>query len=101
MPPGVGPFGTDSTSGIRFEVPEFSSPIVYAIHVRPLYKMFIKALYLRRDVEGARTVVGILKGLETKDRLRRVRDVMTAGRLGLKERHKQPHDVSVDSPPDK
>jgi hypothetical protein len=30
----------------------------------PLYRMFIKALYLRKDVAGARKVVGVLKEAE-------------------------------------
>ena len=33
----------------------------FARHVKLLHKMFIKALYLRKDVAGARRVVGILK----------------------------------------
>ena len=35
--------------------------VSFARHVKPLHKMFIKALYLRKDVAGARRVVGILK----------------------------------------
>ncbi|EKM58237.1 uncharacterized protein PHACADRAFT_252411 [Phanerochaete carnosa HHB-10118-sp] len=80
--PGVGPFGMHSTSDIQFQVPELTSPILYAIHVRPLYKMFIKALYLRGDDQGARTIVGILKGLEARDRLARVQRIVMPMRNG-------------------
>ncbi|KAH9972059.1 hypothetical protein BGW80DRAFT_1316170 [Lactifluus volemus] len=38
--------------------------ISFVRHVRPLYKMFIKALFLRKDVAGGRKVVGILKEVE-------------------------------------
>ena len=38
--------------------------ISFVRHVRPLYKMFIKALFLRKDVAGGRRVVGILKEAE-------------------------------------
>ncbi|GJE94552.1 hypothetical protein PsYK624_107220 [Phanerochaete sordida] len=70
--PGAGPFRTPVADGVRFEVPEVAAPIQYAAHVRPLYKMFVKALYLRGDAEGARVIVGILKGLEVKERMARV-----------------------------
>ncbi|KAH9960907.1 hypothetical protein BC827DRAFT_1267959 [Russula dissimulans] len=40
------------------------SRMSFTRHVKPLYKMFIKALYLREDVAGARKVVGILKEAE-------------------------------------
>jgi len=45
-------------------IPMPESRISFARHVQPLYKMFIKALYLRMDVAGARKVVGILKEAE-------------------------------------
>lgn len=76
FPPNVGPFRTQSESPDQFQMPEVTSPISYSIHVRPLYKMFIKALYLRGDAEGARVIVGILKGLDVKERLRRVQRVL-------------------------
>jgi hypothetical protein len=41
--------------------PAAKSKLSFARHVKPLHKMFIKALYLRKDVAGARRVVGILK----------------------------------------
>ena len=45
-------------------IPMPKSKISFTRHVEPLYKMFIKALYLRKDVAGARKVVGILKEAE-------------------------------------
>ena len=44
--------------------PVTKSRLSFVRHVKPLYKMFIKALYLRKDVAGARTIVGILKEAE-------------------------------------
>ena len=84
LPPGFTPFGTDTSSGAQFQVPEMSSPISYSAHVRPLYKMFIKALYVRRDGDGARRIVGILKGLEAKHRLSLGQRVL----LGYRRRRK-------------
>ena len=45
-------------------IPMPKSKTSFARHVKPLYKMFIKALYLRKDVAGAKKVVGILKEAE-------------------------------------
>ena len=44
--------------------PVTKSRLSFARHVKPLWKMFIKALFLRKDVAGARKVVGILKEAE-------------------------------------
>ena len=44
--------------------PMTKSRLSFARHVKPLHKMFIKVLYLRKDVAGARRVVGILKEAE-------------------------------------
>jgi hypothetical protein len=44
--------------------PVTKSKLSFARHVKPLHKMFIKALYLQKDVAGARRVVGILKEAE-------------------------------------
>ncbi|KIK99146.1 hypothetical protein PAXRUDRAFT_575345 [Paxillus rubicundulus Ve08.2h10] len=56
------PFGTPpvqwSNSLNLSNLPSFIS---FERHSRPLFKMFIKAFYLRHDVEAARKVVGILK----------------------------------------
>ncbi|OBZ72057.1 hypothetical protein A0H81_07768 [Grifola frondosa] len=59
------PFGTEAAASPQgFEIPKLDSSISFVRHVRPLYKMFIKAFYLRGDVHAARTVVGILKAVE-------------------------------------
>jgi hypothetical protein len=48
------------------------SPFVsFERHVRPLYKMFIKALHLQGDRVGARTVIGILHDVEDEILVRR------------------------------
>ena len=44
--------------------PMTKSRLSFARHVKPLNMMFIKALYLRKDVASARTVVGIMKEAE-------------------------------------
>jgi hypothetical protein len=59
-------------------IPMPKSKMSIARHVKPLYKMFIKALYLRKDVAGARTVVGILKEVER----------MEAERIVIKKRER-------------
>ncbi|KAJ7650382.1 hypothetical protein FB45DRAFT_887786 [Roridomyces roridus] len=57
-------------------------------HVRPLYKMFVKALHLRGDLRGARTVVGILQAVQDEVLVRRQerRRVRLAGILRKKAR---------------
>ncbi|KAI0779108.1 hypothetical protein BC629DRAFT_1735996 [Irpex lacteus] len=45
-------------------LPKVTTPISFRKHVRPLYKMFIKGMYVRGDVHGARKVVGILKAAQ-------------------------------------
>ncbi len=83
------PFGSneaamrESAAVLGTCTPVIKSRLSFARHVKPLYKMFIKALYLRKDVAGARRVVGILKEAERmeveriarrrKSRMRRVR----------------------------
>lgn len=75
-PAGVGPFGTDATATSNLpEVPQMASPICFTRHVRPLYKMFVKAMFKRGDVMGAKLVVGILKELEAKDRAQYARNL--------------------------
>jgi hypothetical protein len=68
---GVGvPFGSDEAAMrgaavvLGTPIPMPKSKTSFARHVKPLYKMFIKALFLRRDVAGARKVVGVLKEAE-------------------------------------
>ncbi|KAG5720467.1 hypothetical protein E4T56_gene9377 [Termitomyces sp. T112] len=59
MTPGTDvPFGTSTVS---MKIPAANEKIVFEKHVRPLYKMFIKALFTRGDGPAARKVVGILR----------------------------------------
>ncbi|KAL0573402.1 hypothetical protein V5O48_008550 [Marasmius crinis-equi] len=68
------PFGTSPGAGnlppLNLTIPK-GSRISFKKHVEPLYKMFIKALYLRQDIVGAETMVGILKGEEVADLIRK------------------------------
>ena len=64
------PFGTPLSSP-TFEVPKLPSSISFEKHVRPMYKMFVKALYARQDVRGAKMIVGILKEEEVAAMRRR------------------------------
>lgn len=54
------PFGTRAAS-VAVNIADVNEKIVFEKHVRPLYKMFIKALFTRGDGAAARRVVGILK----------------------------------------
>ncbi|KAF8628012.1 hypothetical protein AX15_004130 [Amanita polypyramis BW_CC] len=54
-------FGTPPTSSQNVELSVFTSPLSFRKHVKPLYKTFIKAFYLRGDVNAAKIVIGILK----------------------------------------
>ncbi|KAG6871560.1 hypothetical protein C0995_003062 [Termitomyces sp. Mi166 len=56
-------FGTSAAS-LKINVPDANEKIVFEKHVRPLYKMFIKALFARGDRDAARRVVGILRDEE-------------------------------------
>ncbi|KAI0045849.1 hypothetical protein FA95DRAFT_1573529 [Auriscalpium vulgare] len=48
-------------------LPTPAGQMSFSRHVRPLYKMFIKALFVRKDVVGARRIVGILKDVEGEE----------------------------------
>ncbi|KAI0346621.1 hypothetical protein BDW22DRAFT_1352777 [Trametopsis cervina] len=64
---GVAPF--DANSVMRtpaIPLPDDTLPLSFAKHVRPLYKTFIRALYLRRDTHGAHKILGILKAAEAE-----------------------------------
>ncbi|KAI0267743.1 hypothetical protein BC834DRAFT_842430 [Gloeopeniophorella convolvens] len=75
------PFGTGEARardaavlhGVRVPVPR--SQLSFARHVEPLYKLFVKALFVRGDVAGARRVVGLLKEAERAEaeRVRQLR----------------------------
>ncbi|KAG6810130.1 hypothetical protein H0H92_013188 [Tricholoma furcatifolium] len=68
------PFGTSAAS-LKVNVPVVEEKILFHRHVRPLYKMFARALFVRGDRVGAQTVVGILKDEEVHAvRHRQVRD---------------------------
>ncbi|KAJ7052596.1 hypothetical protein C8F01DRAFT_1170541 [Mycena amicta] len=68
------PFATKNTMGLgsdaitALKLPPFIS---FERHVRPLYKMFIKALHLQGDRQGAGKVVGILRAVEEEVLARR------------------------------
>ncbi|KAM5531013.1 hypothetical protein V8D89_015340 [Ganoderma adspersum] len=71
----IPPFGTRlSASAVPrilvggLEVPYVDAPLSFKRHVEPMYKMFVKAFYLRHDVAAARKVIGMLKVLEAQDR---------------------------------
>ena len=67
---GMVPFGSgevamrEAAQVLGTPIPMPKSKMSFVRHVKPLYKMFIKALYLRKDVAGARKVVGALKVAE-------------------------------------
>jgi len=47
-------------------LPEVNLPLSFGRHVRPLYKMFIKAFYRRGDASAAKVVVKISKAAEAE-----------------------------------
>ena len=58
------PFNTpqSATSGLsEMTLPPYIS---FTRHIRPMYKLFIKALYLRNDRAAAKMIIGILKVVE-------------------------------------
>lgn len=62
IPKGWVPFGTPNSSWAQqFRLPNLPSSISFEKHIRPLYKMFITAFYVRGDVQAARIVVGMFK----------------------------------------
>ncbi|KAI0703426.1 hypothetical protein BC835DRAFT_1318781 [Cytidiella melzeri] len=69
---GDAPFGstlsgsTLSGQKLAAPLPEVTSLISFPKHVNPLYKMFVKGMYARHDVHGARKVVGILKAAQAQ-----------------------------------
>lgn len=63
--PGGVPFGMAEGPPPVY-LPEADSPLSFGKHVRPLYKMFIKAFHRRGDVSAVRVVVRILKAVEAE-----------------------------------
>jgi hypothetical protein len=55
------PFGTPLSPHGSAHLPSFVS---FERHIRPMYKMFIKAFHVRGDVQFAQIVIGILKAEE-------------------------------------
>ncbi|KAF9059415.1 hypothetical protein BDP27DRAFT_1302629 [Rhodocollybia butyracea] len=61
------PFATRTiTEPLLFGL-HLSPDISFQHHTRPLYKMFIKAFYIRKDVMAAQAVVAILKNEEVEE----------------------------------
>ena len=82
------PFGTAPSSPELLSFPSLTSHISFEKHVRPMYKMFVKAFYLRNDVHAAKKVVGILKEEEVialKEREKR----NAARRMGIIKKRKK------------
>ena len=82
------PFGTSPSSPELLSFPSLTSHISFEKHVRPMYKMFVKAFYLRNDVHAAKKVVGILKEEEVialKEREKR----NAARRMGIIKKRKK------------
>ncbi|KAF8640279.1 hypothetical protein AX16_010174 [Volvariella volvacea WC 439] len=83
---------TDSQTALMLPgglgLPAIPKDCSFQKHVRPLYKMFVKAFYLRGDVDAARTVVGILKDEEAVQRQEREKreKARMLGRLKKKRR---------------
>jgi hypothetical protein len=61
LPGGGLPFGTPLSLPAEINLPTLSGDISFEKHVRPLYKIFIDAFYMRGDVDAAKIVVGYLK----------------------------------------
>lgn len=94
------PFGTRQTqfsgsSGFS----KLSSFVSFEKHSRPLFKMFIKAFYLRNDVEAARKVVGIFKVEEHKNAMAKEarQRARTRGRIKAAEKNVIPSDATAPS----
>ncbi|KAJ8521112.1 hypothetical protein ONZ45_g2156 [Pleurotus djamor] len=65
------PFATHPSVTTTLSLPPLSPHISFVKHVRPMYKMFIKAFHLRGDRRAAATVIGILKAEEAYERAKR------------------------------
>ncbi|TDL25668.1 hypothetical protein BD410DRAFT_784707 [Rickenella mellea] len=72
------PFGTEPTTFHRRDLftPHYSSSMSLERHIRPLYRMFIQAFYIRGDKEAAGIVTDILTSIRNQvleERARRAR----------------------------
>lgn len=78
-------------------LPKLPPYISFEKHAKPMLKMFIKAFYLRNDVEAARTVVEILKIEQQKATLQRERRSVARLRGWMKpERNTSRRDDTTD-----
>lgn len=57
----------------RFQLPVLDEKLSYERHVRPLYKMFVTALYVRGDIFGAKRVLSVLKRVRHQEKGRKRR----------------------------
>ena len=82
------PFNTpqSATSGLSDMV--LPAHISFTRHVRPMYKLFIKALYLRNDIAAAKLIIGILKMLEI-EHMREMEKRNRARREGIIKKKKK------------
>jgi hypothetical protein len=60
------PFNTPGSITSGLSDMALSPHMSFTRHIRPLYKLFIKALYLRNDGAAARVIIGILKIVEIR-----------------------------------
>ena len=58
------PFNTPPSAASGLSGMTLPPHISFTRHVRPMYKLFIKALYLRNDRAAAKVIIGILKMVE-------------------------------------
>jgi hypothetical protein len=65
------PFRTSNTLPSYLAFPNLPPFLSFQKHVRPMYKMFITAFFLRGDRQAAKTVIGILKAEEITEEGRR------------------------------
>ncbi|KAJ7592948.1 hypothetical protein C8J56DRAFT_929900 [Mycena floridula] len=88
------PFRTSPRASLPAPVPDMltklQGPIHFLKHVKPLFRMFIRAFYLRGDGDSARLVLRLLKGQEAVD-LRRRQAEDKARRLGNERKRQAVH----------
>ena len=58
------PFNTPRSTTSGLSGMALTPHISFTRHIRPMYKLFIKALYLRNDRAAAKVIIGILKMVE-------------------------------------
>lgn len=66
-PEGSRPFRSDITvSPTNLALPKITSALLFTRHIRPLYKMMIRAMTARKDHEGARVVTDVLRAVKAQ-----------------------------------